>query len=661
MKTSTTQSVLAVAVWLTFGFASLSPSMASECIISGETKFATIEFGGETHSYYFWAEAGQSVVIEMADLSSVPGVIEIVNGLEPRVELYGPNGCIADVGSDGKCYSRARVENCQLTMSGIYTIVVSDADGYYYSGNYFIGYLYEYTPDTGEYGLSLAVTKSTTTSLTDGDGGDMTIGHSQRGIISPGGDIDDYAFYGEVDQYVSIEMTDMSSTPGKVSTVNGLEPRIELYDPNGLRVADVGSDGKCYSRARVENYQLTMTGIYTIVVSDADGYYYSGNYFTGYLYEYTPDIGEYGLSVSMMPPEDPHGRYPYEPAPPDGSSIDLCDWNTLSWCSVDNATGYNVYFTGGPCLPLEKIAENIQVPFVPIPAVEQGQVCSWRVVAHTPDGDIQGPTWWFTTEYISCCALTISSIGQGSIVEPNEGFCEYPCGEVVLVTAVADPDYEFVRWEGTAVDANKVIIEYEDPMGSQVSVTVDGAYTLIAVFEEIVKDFSLDSYPEWIMEGQWESGEPTGQGGEEYGNPDPTSGYTGPNVFGVNLNGDYDAVLGPLYSLLAGPFDLSDYNDVNLRFTRWLNTDEPHYVTASVDVSTNDKDWRTVWESETAITDSQWVPVKYPLGDEADRQPAVYLRWTYQVVDERAYPYSGWNVDDIQLCGKRQDRSQATE
>ena len=125
-------------------------------------------------------------------------------------------------------------------------------------------------------------------------------------------------------------------------------------------------------------------------------------------------------------------------------------------------------------------------------------------------------------------------------------------------------------------------------------------------------------------------------------------------MIGVNLNGDYDVEMGGPYSLVAGPFDLYGYSDVNLRFARWLNTDEPRYVTASIEVSTENENWRRSWQSETAITDSQWIPVKYFLGSEVDGKSAVYLRWTYQVVRERAYPSSGWNLDDIQLCGKRQ-------
>ena len=52
-------------------------------------------------------------------------------------------------------------------------------------------------------------------------------------------------------------------------------------------------------------------------------------------------------------------------------------------------------------MPLEKVAENIADPCVPRPALEnKHHVCYWRVTAHTPTGDIQGPTWWFAVE---CC------------------------------------------------------------------------------------------------------------------------------------------------------------------------------------------------------------------------------------------------------------------
>lgn len=630
MKPSTIHSILAML--LTFVVVNPLPSIASECIVSGETKFATIAFGGEPHAYYFRGEAGQRAVIEMADLSNA-------SILEPRIQLIDPEGVRID--DSGWQWERAEIDK-QLEKTGIYTIIVSD------------GYV---DVDSGEYTLSLVVTGDTITCPQDRDGDDLTDGFAVNGTMGRG-DLDVSNVYGQVGQGIWIECVDLSAE-------RVLEPRIRLYGPNGVLVADSGWQ---WERATIENFQVMMTGIHTVVVSD------------GYV---DVDAGDYGLAVAVMPPMDPHGRYPYGPQPADGQSIDYYDPDDqvtdvvvenkilpdgtivtrrrgaylLSWWSVIGATSYDVYFADGPCMPLEKLAENVADPWVDMPALEGNQVYSWRVVAHTPGGDIQGPTWWFATEPFGC-SLLLSAIGQGSMEEPSAGFHEYSCGEVVSVTAEAEPDYEFVRWEGSAVDMNKVVPVYEDPARSQVSVSVDGAYTLTAVFEEVIY---VDSDVEWVMEGQWEFGEPNGQGGEKYGNPDPTCGCTGPNVFGVNLNGDYDVKKRELYSLLTDSLDLSDYSDVNLRFARWLNTDEPDYVTASVEMSIDDENWSALWESKHEITDSQWVPVKYFLSAEADGQPAVYLRWTYQVVGERAYPCSGWNIDGILLCGKRQSKMPTTE
>ena len=48
------------------------------------------------------------------------------------------------------------------------------------------------------------------------------------------------------------------------------------------------------------------------------------------------------------------------------------------------------------------------------------------------------------------------------------------------------------------------------------------------------------------------------------------------------------------------------------------------------------------------ITDSDWQQVEYDISNVADNQPTVYIRWSYQILPA-ANPYSGWNIDDIQL------------
>jgi catechol 2,3-dioxygenase-like lactoylglutathione lyase family enzyme len=655
MKTSTTKSSLAVAVLLTSSLllSAPSPSMAREgivsfdtgeyglslvlmpdattssqepdggCIASGETKSGTIFPAGDIDSYTFYGQAGQGVVIEMADISGA---------LYPRLQLFGPNGVLVAEDADSWIfhYRVVRIENYQLKKTGIYTIVASNCVGVV----------------TGKYGLSLVMAPGATTSSQDPNGGDIVAGETKTGNISPAGDTDAYAFYGQPEQGVVIEMADVNST-------GDLYPRLELYDPNGVRVAEAADSWIFHYRVvRIENYQLKKTGIYTIVASNCVGVV----------------TGEYGLSLVMAPPNDPCGLYPYDPQPTDGNSVSLCGPNTLSWWSVKGATEYDVSFYVGPCMTpglhltmfittLENAPQNITRIHVPMPALDANKVYYWQVVARTPAGDVQGPTWWFATKPcpFPSCSLTLSAIGRGSITDPNAGVHSYPCGQVVPVTAVADTNYEFVRWEGTAVDANKVVVDPRDKTGSKVSVTVDGVYTLRAVFEEVIYDFPLDSNPGWAMNGQWEFGKLTGpaQRGREYGKPDPTSGHTGQNVFGVNLNGDYNTAIGGPYTLVAGPFDLRGYKDVTLKFWRWLNVDWGDYVRSSVEISTDGKTWSLVWQNpqRAEVADSAWTPVEYDISAQADGQPAVYLRWSYQIVKERACPYSGWNLDDIQLIG----------
>jgi hypothetical protein len=169
-------------------------------------------------------------------------------------------------------------------------------------------------------------------------------------------------------------------------------------------------------------------------------------------------------------------------------------------------------------------------------------------------------------------------------------------------------------------------------------------------FEKLY-DFALDTDPGWSTEGQWAFGQPTGGGGTELGNPDPASGYSGLNVYGVNLGGDYSVVVGGPYHLTAGPFDCSGYHNIQFKFARWLNTDESSYVSNKIEVSNNGSDRSVVWGHTSSITDDSWEPMECNISDTADRQPTVYIRWSYQILDSHAFQCSGWNIDDVELWG----------
>ncbi|UCG17374.1 MAG: S8 family serine peptidase, partial [Phycisphaerales bacterium] len=77
--------------------------------------------------------------------------------------------------------------------------------------------------------------------------------------------------------------------------------------------------------------------------------------------------------------------------------------------------------------------------------------------------------------------------------------------------------------------------------------------TVTASGPRLVYSFPLDTDPGWATEGQWAFGVPTG-GGSHSG--DPTSGYSGSNVYGYNLLGDYPNYM-PQYFLTTPAIDCS--------------------------------------------------------------------------------------------------------
>lgn len=163
--------------------------------------------------------------------------------------------------------------------------------------------------------------------------------------------------------------------------------------------------------------------------------------------------------------------------------------------------------------------------------------------------------------------------------------------------------------------------------------------------------YTLDSNPGWTCQGEWYFGQPAGLGGAN-GNPDPSSGYTGDNVYGVNPFGDYSITAGGPYYLTSGVIDCTGYSNVHLKFAQWLNTDFPPYASSKVEVSIDGTTWQTIWEHTDSrdITDDTWQQIDYDISAIADDQPTVYLRWSYQI-GSGAYAYSGWNIDDIEVIG----------
>jgi len=161
--------------------------------------------------------------------------------------------------------------------------------------------------------------------------------------------------------------------------------------------------------------------------------------------------------------------------------------------------------------------------------------------------------------------------------------------------------------------------------------------------------WTLDTNPGWTTQGLWAWGPPTGGGGS-HGNPDPTGGHTGTNVYGYNLNGDYTNSMSEMH-LTSTAIDCSEISSVSLKFWRWLGVERNRYDHAYVRVSNNGTNWTTIWQnSDVELTDSSWVQQTFDIAAIADHQPTVYLRWTMGSTDG-SWTYCGWNIDDIEIWG----------
>jgi C1A family cysteine protease len=180
--------------------------------------------------------------------------------------------------------------------------------------------------------------------------------------------------------------------------------------------------------------------------------------------------------------------------------------------------------------------------------------------------------------------------------------------------------------------------------------TGDGSREMILIVGQgtLMYEWTFDEDPGWTTEEDWAFGQPLGQGGE-HSSPDPTSGYTGNNVYGYNLAGDYPNELAEKH-LTSGAIDCSGLYGVHLKFMRWLGVESAEYDHAYVRVSNDGINWTNVWANSAEMTAGAWEEVDLDISAVATDQETVYLRWTMGTTDE-GWMYCGWNIDDVQIYG----------
>ncbi|GJM26199.1 MAG: hypothetical protein DHS20C16_26140 [Phycisphaerae bacterium] len=167
---------------------------------------------------------------------------------------------------------------------------------------------------------------------------------------------------------------------------------------------------------------------------------------------------------------------------------------------------------------------------------------------------------------------------------------------------------------------------------------------------QVIHTFDLSSDPGWSMDSGWGFGQPTGNGGSS-GSADPTSGFTGTNVYGYNLNGDYPNDMPLTQYLTTTAIDMTGVTNSRVSFRRWLGVESATYDHANIQVSNDNSIWTTVWNhAGSANNDGSWQLASYDISAVADNESTVYLRWGMGTTDG-SVTYCGWNIDDVEMQG----------
>ncbi|RIK68275.1 MAG: hypothetical protein DCC65_03520 [Planctomycetota bacterium] len=160
---------------------------------------------------------------------------------------------------------------------------------------------------------------------------------------------------------------------------------------------------------------------------------------------------------------------------------------------------------------------------------------------------------------------------------------------------------------------------------------------------ELIHDYPLTTNPGWSTQGQWAYGVPLGSGG------DPSSGFTGSNVYGYNLAGQYPNNMASVQYLTTTGINCSGLTGTQLRFRRWLGVESSSYDHASIQVSNNGMTWTTIYDhTGGSFTDPSWQLMSYDISAVADGQGAIFIRWGMGPTDS-SVTYCGWNIDDVQI------------
>jgi len=208
------------------------------------------------------------------------------------------------------------------------------------------------------------------------------------------------------------------------------------------------------------------------------------------------------------------------------------------------------------------------------------------------------------------------------------------------------PDTQTVVWKPTADQAPYT---YTFSFLVTDGIRQHSQSALVTVMQNAIYWADMNTDPNWLLDTGWAWGTPTGAGSW---NGDPNSGYTGENVIGFELEGDYADNMTETHYATIGPINCDRYKNIRLSFQRWLGVESP-YDYADIQVSNDGTNWINLWTTSLShVSDGTWQSVDYAVPPSiGDGQPTIYFRWGIGPTDE-SVTYPGWNIDDVRVTGE---------
>lgn len=264
-------------------------------------------------------------------------------------------------------------------------------------------------------------------------------------------------------------------------------------------------------------------------------------------------------------------------------------------------------------------------------------------------GDSGGPFTPIDKQY-SLTLKGLSSINYRVSIDPSVNWLTITGDTTGVLTTSVQKDIMFTinsNANSLSTGVYLTTIDFENTTNQMGSTTRE--IILIVGTNSIYYQWDLSTDPGWTTENQWAYGVPAGLGGN-HGCQDPTSGYTGTNVYGYNLNGDYTNSM-PEYDLTTQVIDCSNIYNTQLKFWRWLGVEASEFDHASILISSDGANWDMLWSNpDSETSDGAWFQQVYDISSFADNKDSVYIRWVMGTTDG-GWTYCGWNIDDIEIWG----------